>query len=119
MWVYESRSSVYEIQINQYSENKKRSNYWKIGLSAITSEETIYGRAVADDSDVFETFSYGFNEYLPADGNSDTTLLSTDVMTGTPYQLVVTNSAGLYRYVTDHVVNIQGKHLDKLLFTIY
>jgi len=25
--VYESRSSVYEIQINQYSENKKRSNY--------------------------------------------------------------------------------------------
>lgn len=83
------------------------------------TEETIYGKAVGDDNDLFETFPYGFNEYLPADGNSDTTLLSTDVMTGTPYQLVVTNSAGLYRYITDHVVNIQDKHLEKLLFTIY
>lgn len=83
------------------------------------TEETIYGKAVSDDSNLFETFSYGFNEYLPADGNSGTTLLSTNVKPDTPYQLVVTNSAGLYRYITDHVVNIQKKHLDKLLFTIY
>ena len=37
----------------------------------------------------------------------------------TPYQLVVTNSAGLYRYVTDHVVRIEEIKIDKILFTIY
>ena len=36
-----------------------------------------------------------------------------------PYQLVVTNSAGLYRYVTDHMVCIQETQMDKILFTIY
>ncbi len=38
---------------------------------------------------------------------------------GESYQLVVTNSAGLYRYVTDHIVRIQKHQLDKILFTIY
>jgi hypothetical protein len=38
---------------------------------------------------------------------------------GEPYQLVVTNSSGLYRYVTDHIVRIQEKQEDKVLFTIY
>lgn len=31
----------------------------------------------------------------------------------------VTNSAGLYRYVTDHVVRIEEIKIDKILFTIY
>lgn len=84
------------------------------------TEETIYGRAVADDSDLFETCDSGsFHEYLPLEGNQDTTLLSTDTKPGVPYQLVVTNSAGLYRYVTDHIVCIQEIQMDKLLFTIY
>jgi hypothetical protein len=38
---------------------------------------------------------------------------------GVPYQLVVTNSAGLYRYVTDHIVSIQETEMDKVLFKIY
>ena len=85
------------------------------------TEETIYGRAVADDCDVFESIpSTSFHEYLPL-GNDDTeaTVLSTDVKVGEPYQLVVTNSSGLYRYVTDHIVRIQEKQEDKVLFTIY
>ena len=84
------------------------------------TEETIYGRAVADDSDLFETFSSdSFHEYLPVDSESETTLLSTATKPGVPYQLVVTNSAGLYRYVTDHIVCIQESQMDKILFTIY
>ena len=47
------------------------------------------------------------------------TLLSTETKPGEPYQLVVTNSAGLYRYVTDHIVCIKEKQIDKILFTIY
>lgn len=84
------------------------------------TEETIYGRAVSDDSDLFETFSSGcFHEYLPLDNVGDTTLFSTDTRPGVPYQLVVTNSAGLYRYITDHVVNIKEIKIDRILFTIY
>lgn len=84
------------------------------------TEETIYGRAVADDSDLFETFaSDSFLEYLPLEDPNAETVLSTDTKPGTPYQLVVTNHAGLYRYVTDHVVCIQEVQIDKLLFTIY
>lgn len=84
------------------------------------TEETIYGHAVADDSDLFETFSSGsFHEYLPLEEHASATVLSTDTTPGAAYQLVVTNNAGLYRYVTDHIVRIQKTQMDKILFTIY
>lgn len=84
------------------------------------TEETIYGRAVADDSDLFETLpSTGFHEYLPLEEDNAATVLPTNTKPGVPYQLVVTNNAGLYRYVTDHIVCIQETQLDKILFTIY
>lgn len=84
------------------------------------TEETICGRAVADDSDIFETLSTNsFHEYLPLMNDSAGTILSTETKPGAPYYLVVTNSAGLYRYVTDHIVRIQETQMDKILFTIY
>ena len=84
------------------------------------TEETIYGRAVADDSDLFETLpSTGFHEYLPLEEDNAATVLPTNTKRGVPYQLVVTNNAGLYRYVTDHIVCIQETQMDKILFTIY
>jgi len=84
------------------------------------TEETIYGRAVDDDSELFETFPSGsFHEYLPLEEDSEATVLSTDTKSGVPYQLVVTNSAGLYRYITDHMVRIQETQMDKIIFTIY
>ena len=85
------------------------------------TEETIYGRAVADDSDLFETLpSTGFHEYLPLEEEDNAaTVLPTNTKRGVPYQLVVTNNAGLYRYVTDHIVCIQETQIDKILFTIY
>ena len=84
------------------------------------TEETIYGRAVADDSNLFETFPSGsFHEYLPVEKDNEATVLFTEAKPGTPYQLVVTNKAGLYRYVTDHMVRIQETRMDKILFTIF
>lgn len=84
------------------------------------TEETIYGRAVADDCDLFETFPSGcFHEHLPVGEDQAATLLSTDTKPETSYQLVVTNSAGLYRYITDHIIRIQETKMDKIIFTIY
>ena len=84
------------------------------------TEETICGKAVGDDSNLFETFPSGsFHEYLPLKKDNANTVLSTETKPGVPYYLVVTNSAGLYRYVTDHIVYIQETQMDKILFTIY
>ena len=47
------------------------------------------------------------------------TLLSTNTKADMSYLLVVTNSAGLYRYVTDHIVQIKETRPDKIFFTIY
>ncbi|MBR2150459.1 MAG: GH3 auxin-responsive promoter family protein [Prevotella sp.] len=95
------------------------------------TEETICGKAVDDDSNIFETISSGsFHEYLPLkktpisqsdqeSRNNANTVLSTETKPGVSYYLVVTNNAGLYRLVTDHIVCIQETQMDKILFTIY
>lgn len=84
------------------------------------TEETIYGRAVADDCDVFETVPSGsLHEYLSMKESNAATLLSTDAQPGQLYHLVVTNKAGLYRYVTDHVVCVNETQMDKIIFSIY
>ena len=84
------------------------------------TEETILGKAVADDSDLFETFPSGScHEYLPLRHDSPLTSLSTETKPGEPYYLVVTNTSGLYRYVTDHIIRIHETQMDKILFTIY
>ncbi len=84
------------------------------------TEETIYGRAVADDCDVFETVPSGsLHEYLSMKESNAATQLSTDAQPGQLYHLVVTNKAGLYRYVTDHVVCVNETQMDKIIFSIY
>lgn len=52
-------------------------------------------------------------------GGNAATVFCTDAKVGQLYHLVVTNKAGLYRYVTDHVVSINETQMDKILFTIY
>ena len=84
------------------------------------TEECICGKAVADNCDLFETYSSGcFHEYLPLKKDDAGIILSTETKPGVPYYMVVTNSAGLYRYVTEHIVCIQDTQMDKILFTIY
>ena len=84
------------------------------------TEETICGKAVGDDCDLFEAYpSRSFHEFLPLKVRNAMTVLSTETKPGVPYHLVVTNSAGLYRYVTDHIICIKEAQMDKILFTIY
>lgn len=73
-----------------------------------------------DDCDLFETFPSGcFHEHLPLNEENAETLLSTNTKADMSFLLVVTNSAGLYRYVTDHIVQIKETRPDKIFFTIY
>lgn len=83
------------------------------------TEEAILGKAVADDSDLFECIK-GVNFYelkpLATDGAP---VFWTQVEMGKPYQLIVTNKAGLYRYTTDHIICPQKVSLNSIEFTIY
>ncbi len=83
------------------------------------TEEAILGKATADDSELFECIrGNSFYELMPVAGDS-TTVCWSQVEKGAPYQLVVTNKAGLYRYVTDHFICPQEISQDSIKFTIY
>lgn len=83
------------------------------------TEEAILGKAVADDSDLFECIKgVNFYELIPLATDS-APVFWTQVEMGKPYQLVVTNRAGLYRYTTDHFICPQKVSLNSIEFTIY
>lgn len=83
------------------------------------TEEAILGKAVADDSDLFECIKGAyFYELLPLSTDS-APVFWTKVEMGMPYQLIVTNGAGLYRFVTDHIICPQKVSLTSIEFTIY
>lgn len=85
------------------------------------TEETIFGKAVGDDSALFECIQdYNVYELMPIDGSEDTKpLLWSEVNTDKTYFIVVTNHAGLYRYITDHIVIPQEVSSETIKFTIY
>ncbi len=88
------------------------------------SPVALLGKAVADDTDLFSMSSAtgsNFYELLPLlDDNSHEQALSlSDAESDKPYQLVVTNQAGLYRYVTDHFVYVREVDFSSVRFTIY
>ena len=68
-------------------------------------KSAVMGKAVADDSDLFECIKeHCFYEFLPADATDGKTLLWSELEIGKPYRVVVTNHAGLYRYRTGHII---------------
>lgn len=85
------------------------------------TEETIFGKAVADDSGLFECIlDYNVHELLPiADIDGTRPLLWSNCKVGETYFIVVTNHAGLYRYQTDHTVCPREITPDSIKFTIY
>ena len=84
------------------------------------TEETIFGKAVADGSNLFECIrGNDFYELIPLMDDSASPVCWTKVEQGKPYQLVVTNRAGLYRYVTDHFILPQEVTPQTIRFTIY
>lgn len=86
------------------------------------TEETIFGKAISDDSNMFECIqNYNVYELLPVVDTSDEpkSLLWSNVIVGTSYFIVVTNHAGLYRYQTDHIVVPCDITPESIKFTIY
>lgn len=83
------------------------------------TEEAILGKAVADNSDHFECIkNINFYELLPL-ATDAAPVFWTQVEMSKPYQLIVTNRAGLYRYATDHFICPQKVSLSSIEFTIY
>ena len=84
--------------------------------------ETILGRAVADNSKLYECIQdYNFYELLPAGskvGEPAGPLTWSQAETGKPYYLVVTNHAGLYRYRTEHIITPVNVSADRIQFTV-
>lgn len=85
------------------------------------TEETIFGKAVSDDSNLFECIqNYNMYELQPISSTDDTKpLLWSQAKTDESYFIVVTNHAGLYRYQTDHIVHLSEITPDSIKFTIY
>ncbi len=85
------------------------------------SEAALLGHAVEDDSEQFViSDSLNFYELLPVTASNDVKAITlSQAEPGTPYQLVVTNTAGLYRYVTDHFIVTRSVDISGTRFTIY
>ncbi|MBQ9057621.1 MAG: GH3 auxin-responsive promoter family protein [Atopobiaceae bacterium] len=88
------------------------------------SPVALLGRAVSDDSDLFSMSAAtgsNFYELLPIsdDGSGNQALTLSEAEHDKPYQLVVTNQAGLYRYVTDHFICVKEVDFSSVRFTIY
>jgi acetolactate synthase small subunit len=84
------------------------------------TEETIFGKAVENDSNLFECLrKINYYELLPMVSLSDNTCRWTDVNIEEPYTLVVTNHAGLYRFITDHIICPKEVTKDHIYYTIY
>ena len=83
----------------------------------------LLGKAAGDDTDLFTMSSEmgNFYELLPleSDGSNGQALTLSEAEKDKPYQLVVTNQAGLYRYVTDHFIRVREVDFSSARFTIY
>ena len=88
------------------------------------SPVALLGKAVSDDSNLFSMSSAmgsNFYELLPLadDGSGTQALTLSEAVIDEPYQLVVTNQAGLYRYVTDHFICVKEVDFSSVRFVIY
>ena len=84
-------------------------------------KETILGKAVGDDTELFECLqNNNFYELMPIDGDDDAKPLCwSQVEVGKSYFVVVTNHAGLYRYQTSHIIRPREITPESIKFTIY
>ena len=98
--------------LQQYAGNVALNN------GCLMTEATIVGRAVADNSPLYETLEdCNFHELLPLTPNASPIPWSQATL-GEPYRLVVTNHAGLYRCTTPHIVVPQEVAETTVRFTI-
>lgn len=82
-------------------------------------KSAVMGKAVADDSDLFEYIrEHCFYEFIPLDSKSQQTLVWSELEIGKAYRVVITNHAGLYRYLTNHVICPQEVTPSSIKFSI-
>ena len=84
-------------------------------------EESIMGKAVADDTELFISIQDEDNDFYELQSVLDETVIQTwsKVEVGQRYFLIVTNSSGLYRYQTDHIISPQEITPETVKFMIY
>ena len=81
------------------------------------SSEALIGRSVGD-SGLYELVTgQNFYEFRPLVGEDRQPLFISQLQEGEPYELIVTNRAGLYRYVTGDVLRIEQCREGKVLFS--
>ena len=84
------------------------------------TEEAVIGKAKEDNSDLFlHAANASFFEVVPLGAEDGEALPFSKSDPNTPYQLVVTNEAGLYRYVMDHFIYVKEVGVDGISFTVY
>ena len=81
-------------------------------------EETILGKAVTDDSELFECLKE-FDFYELQSVSNAKIYTWTQVELGNPYFVIVTNRSGLYRYETGHIIVPREISLESIKFTVY
>ena len=70
--------------------------------------ESLMAQAVGNDTDQFKLITTNdLYEFLPVDSQADALPLTlTETQQGASYHVVITNKAGLYRFMTNHTVTI-------------
>ena len=71
------------------------------------SSEAVIGKALQDNSDVYTLAdSSVFLEFLPVDDSTGEALMADELEVGKRYKVLVTNNAGLYRYLLGDVIEV-------------
>lgn len=84
-----------------YNEIKKYFEGVHYNHASYFTEMGILGKAISDDSDIFEIYKDKyFIELIDSLGNTEETVLPTDSVVDKIYEMVITNENGLYRYKT-------------------
>lgn len=94
-------------QLRRYTEGVAHNHGYYI------TAESMIARAVGNDDDRFQLITDNdIFEFQPVDDEQQVLTLS-QVQPGNTYRLIVTNQAGLYRFVTGHRVTIVSNSLQK------
>lgn len=83
------------------------------------TEEAILGKSCGDDSNLFEKSLLSEEFYELVSIKDGKVSLFSQAKIDEPYQLIITNDCGLYRYETNHFIRIKSKDYAKIYFTIY
>lgn len=83
------------------------------------TEEAVMGHACRDNCDLFEKSILSQEVFELMSIKDESCSLLSQAIIDEPYQLIITNNCGLYRYETNHFIRIKYKEHAKIYYTIY